>query len=373
MWLPNGTGLLFLRDTPDVSESLDAWAVAMTDGVVRGAPRLYAPSLGYPTDVALSDDGALESRESVTFNELYFASIDLTGRTPIGPPTRISQMEIGNHVSPAYSPNGKSVAYFTLHPSLPGFNPVRTLTIGDLASGTARFLQPKLWLDGYRPQWLPDSQGLVVWAADDPDRDRFGYFRIDVKTGAATPVLILGYEGAPPKFQCSLDGRALLYVDPKRGIVSRDFSTGDETTFIPAEKGYGIGPFAVAPTGGAIAFMEYVNTTGLTGRVEVQTADGTRRTFGTGTDYLRAPTWTPDGRAILVLKEAGGGGPDELWILSVSGAEAHDLHFAVSRANSITLSPSGQQLAYGESDRHLDLRVREGFLRGLDLAQPGGR
>jgi serine/threonine protein kinase len=374
MWLPNGTGLLFLRDTPDVSESLDAWAVGMTDGVVHGAPRPYAPRLGFPYDVALSDDGALYDAENVRVNELYTAAIDLTGRTPIGPPTRISQTELGQHVSPAYSPDGTSVAYFTTRPSLPGFNPVRTLTIGHLASGTARFLQPKLWLDGYRPQWLPDSRSVVLRGADDPAHDRYGYFRIDVETGAATPVLILGPEGAPPHFQCSLDGRALFYVDPKRGIVSRDFSTGDETTVLPARKGYGIGPFAVAPTGGAIAFMEYVNPTGLfTGRVEVRTADGTLRTFGTGTDYLRAPTWTPDGRAILVLKDTGSNGPDELWSLSVSGAEAHDLHFAVGRGNSITLSPSGHQVAYGESDSHWDLRVREGFLRGLEFGQPRGR
>lgn len=376
MWLPNGTGLLFLRDTPGLRESFDAWAVAMTDGVVHGAPRLHASRLGGPYNVALSDDGALYDAEYDKVNELYTAAIDLTGRTPIGPPSRISRTELGNHVSPAYSPDGKSVAYFTTRPSLPGWNPYRTLTIGDVPSGTARKLDLKLgFIDGYRPQWLPNGKSLVMWAADDPSRDRFGYFRIDVETGAATPVLILGHTAAPPYFQCSLDGRALLYADPKRGIVSRDFSTGDETTVIPARKGYGIGPFAIAPTGGAIAFVEYVKnpTRDFTGRVEVRTADGTQRTFGTGPDYLRVAGWTPDGRAILVLKEAGSTGRDELWSLSVSGAEAHDLHFAVLRANGITLSPTGQQIAYGESDGHWELRVREGFLRGLEFAQPAGR
>jgi Tol biopolymer transport system component len=375
MWLPNGTGLLFLRDTPGVSESFDAWTVAMLDGVVHGAPRLHASRLGFPFDVALSDDGALYDAENVTVKELYTAAIDLTGRTPIGPPTRISHTELGQHTSPAYSPDGKSVAYFTTRASLPGWNPDRTLTIGDVQSGAARKLDLKLgFIDGWRPRWLPNSKSLVIWAADDPSHNRFGYFRIDTETGAVTPVLIFGPDAARPFFQCSLDGRALLYADPKRGIVSRDFSTGDETTLISARKGYGIGSFALAPRGGAIALMEYVTSTGSpTGRVEVQMADGTRRTLGTGTDYLRDATWAPDGRTILVLKEAGSNKPDELWSLPVSGAEAQDLHFAVARGNSFTLSPSGQQVAYGESDNHWELRVREGFLRGLELAQPGGR
>lgn len=370
MWLPNGAGLLFLRDTPGVSASFDAWTVAMLDGVVHGAPRVHASRLGAPSDVALSDDGALYDAENVTFKELYTAAIDLSGRTPVGPPTRIAHTELGQHTSPAYSPDGKSVAYFTMRPSLPGRRPDNILTIGDVQSGAARKLDIKLgFVDGWRPRWLPNSKSLVIWAAD--DRGRFGYFRIDAETGAATPVLIFGQSAARPFFECALDGRALLYADRKRGIVSRDFSTGDETTLIPARKGYGIAKFAVAPTGGAIA-IEYVDPTGdLT--VEVQTADGTRRTLGTGTDNLRDPTWAPDGRTILVLKGAANNLPDELWSLSVTGAEAHDLHLAVAGTNGFTLSPSGQQVAYGESDNRWELRVREGFLRGLELTQPGGR
>lgn len=212
---------------------------------------MYASRLGFLYDQALSDDGALEDAEAARVTEVYTAAIDLTGRTPVGAPARISLAELGNHAAPAFAPDGKSIAYFTTQPSLPGFNPVRTLTIGDLSSGTERFLQPKLgFLDGLRPRWLPDSQSLVVRAADDPSRDRYGYFRLDVKTGAATPVLLLGHAAVPPPFQCSVDGRALLYADPKRGIVSREFATGDETTVIAARKGYAIGPFAFAPTGG---------------------------------------------------------------------------------------------------------------------------
>lgn len=121
--------------------------------------------------------------------------------------------------------------------------------------------------------------------------------------------------------------------------------------------------------------MERMQSSGdLTKGVEVRWSDGTQRTFGTGTDSsFQFAGWTPDSRAILVLRQAASHGPQELWSISVSGAEAHDLHFAVGPDSSITLSPDGRRIAYGEADRHWDLRIREAFLGGLNLAQPGGR
>ena len=369
MWLSSGRGLLFLRPTASNNASFDVWFVAVSDGIVQGPPRLLTSPLGGLVDPALSDDGALLSEELVRQNELYLASIDLTGNTPIGPPARVSRTAVGQHVAPNFSPDGTSIAYFTLSPSLPGWNPIKTLTIGDVQSAAARKLDLKLdFIEGYRPQWLPDGRSLVIWAADDRSRDRFGFFRIDVTTGAATPVLILGHAAAPPVFQCSRDGQALLYVDPKRGIVRRDFSTGAETLVIAARRGYELGQFGVASKSEAIALTVFDQARNIW-QVEVHEADGTRRTLGTRGDRLRFCAWTPDGRNVLVYKDTDGGAA--LWSYAAFGSEARDLHFSLAKNNTVELSPDGRRMAYGESDRHWDLRIRERFLEGLGVRGPG--
>ena len=213
---------------------------------------------------------------------MYVSSIDLSGALPPGAPTRISQSGIGEHVGPSWSPDGRTIAYFTRRPEPHGHVPLKTLTIKEVASGRERDLTPRLsYLGGYSPQWSPDSQSVVVWAKDRDRDDRWGYFRVDIRTSETTPVVVIGNNGFPAISQCALDGRTFLYVDPARGIVSHNFTTHEDKTVVSRGERSNIWFFAISPDG-QIAFVSNDKTT-----LEVQTPDGTTHVLATASSQPR--------------------------------------------------------------------------------------
>ncbi len=231
LWTPDGSRVFFARGVPELGEPTGGWIVPVVNGVASGDPSLVVEELG-PNFMALTDSGALYRQVwNAGLSEIYIVSFDPTGAVPPGAPVRISPAVVGNHVGPSWSPDDRSIAYFAVSDAAarPGGRPERTLMIQDWPSGTARSLHPSLAvLNGFSPRWAPNSQSVIVSGLDTIREGPPTYYRVDVQTSETTPVLT----GRGGFSQLSADGRALIFVDSRRGIVAHDIETGNETIVV---------------------------------------------------------------------------------------------------------------------------------------------
>lgn len=350
-WTPDGSHVLFLRDSPALAPSRDAWMVAIDDGELQGNPWQAAADLGAMTALTITATGSMHRILSSVSADVYTAPFDASGTTAPGPPTRIDPSALDNHVSPSWSPNGRLLAYFTIRQRTPGAAPSRTLTIKDMASGNMRLMPvPLLFVSGYSPSWAPDGRHVMIHGRNENRVEAFGYFEVDVETGEMTPVVTVGM-GAPAFSQYSWDGQHFYYVHPPRGLVRRDLATGGEQVTIARAYRSALERFAISPDGHSIAF---IGTTEANGRwdtaVEVQSFEGRPRVLARAVGPARVSLhgWTPDSQALLVARGTGTQ-PYQLWRIPTQGGEATDLRFSLTPTPSaISLSPDGGRIAYTE-------------------------
>ncbi|MGD8322334.1 MAG: S9 family peptidase, partial [Gemmatimonadota bacterium] len=242
VWAPDGRSLYFVSDvpwpTPSKLESLEGsfdtdallwdhllyrhwnewragvrthlFSVPVEGGTAKDltpwdedAPTNTLPGYG---DVAPAPDGSeiafVMNPDSVvaasTNNDIFVMRSDGTDR-------RALTTNRGNQNSPAYSPDGRYMAYRS-QPT-PVFESDRThLMLLDRRSGQAEDLTPS---------W-PLSVGQIVWARDSraiyatvEERGRVGIYRISVPDGARTRVF---YDGTAGSISLSPGGRTVVFV-----------------------------------------------------------------------------------------------------------------------------------------------------------------
>lgn len=373
-WTPDGAHIYFLRDSPTVPVSRDAWMVAVQDGVLTGEPWLAAPDLGTVSALWWTPDGEMLRLVSTISADVYTAAFDLSGDTAPGPPTRIDPVEIGNHVAPSWSPDGRSLAYFTTVARAPGATPSRTLTIKDMVSGHTRQVPvPLLFVSGYTPRWSPDGRHVMILGRNEDRGESFAYFQVTIDTGELAPVATLGSAG-PAHAQYSGDGRHFYYVHPPRGLVARDLSTGVEQVTIGKGHRSGLGPFAIAPDGQTIAFIGATETKGRqVTALEVQPFDGTPRELVRAVEpaYVSLQAWTPDSQALLIARGAGAT-PYQLWRIPAGGGPLTDMRFSlIPSPSGISLRPDGQRIAYTERFMQQELWITDESRTLSGLANSG--
>jgi Tol biopolymer transport system component len=298
-WTPDGTSVLFLRWN---GTTLDGWLTPIANGEVQGPPAMVRPKIGAPIALAVTDNGALYRILQTTTSDVYVASFDPSGSSPPGAPVRVWQGSVGNRVGPAWSPDGRSIAYFTTQPAdSPGITPKRTLTIQDWVSPSGEPRQihvPIRFLGGWSPRWSPDGRYVMVWGRDGESLKDFGYFRVDIATGDATKIVTLGTNTMAVS-QYSPDGAQFFYLSPSRGIVGRNLATGSESVIIAADAQSAPARFAVSPDGRSIAFIRiFVDRASA---LDVQAFGGRRVRLARARhpDRLDLQAWTPDGQYLL--------------------------------------------------------------------------
>lgn len=340
--------LFFIR-REQVGDEL--WSVPLQDGVPTGAPVRTAAALGGVIDIRVSADGVLHRVSSVASAEVYTAPFDALGSAPPGRPEPIDPAEVGNHVGPSWSPDGRSLAYFTIRPTLPGLTPERTLTLRDMTTGQVRPLSvPLVFVGGYTPRWSADGRYVAVWGRDGVHAGAWGYFRVDVTSGDTTLLVRLGIN-APALAQFSPDGRAFLYTDPRRGIVSRELTSGREHVVVAVHVQGRPTRFSVSPDGASLAFVRVAGPDdALTTTLEVQRRGHAPavKARAAAPDWLTLHAWTPDGTHVLYANGRGDG-PGRLWRVGADSGAPVDLRFrTLDAANAISLHPDGRRIAYAE-------------------------
>jgi Tol biopolymer transport system component len=363
LWTADGR-VMFLSTR---QRHVDAFVLTLVDGEARSEPVIAARSLIGATPFALTDDGTLFYQQSMSNVEVVTASVNLDTPMPIGPPAPLPGPLFGERMGPAWSPNGRWLAFIDRTSGL--------LNVKDTLNGTIRELAVLTRLGTAAPRWSPDSASLIVRGSS--RQQQTGYFRVDLSTGKTSPAVLFDAPSNETDYgsiDWSHDGGSVLYAHLPRGIVSRDLATGAETiiaarTELPVDTRIA----RLSPDGRSLAVFGRTAESGDY-VLRVRTDAGPFRDVVTFSSPAHFSGWSPDGR-YFILRHRPGPQPDpfHLWVVPVAGGERRQMGPlpGTTIANpAISISPDGRQVAYTQGIIRSQPWVLNDFLPAV---RTGGR
>ena len=187
--------------------------------------------------------------------------------------------------------------------------------------------------------WSPDA-GRVICARGGPDETNDGLYSVDVATGAATRLTTSAYHhvvgtagecgGGEGRAVYSGDGSRFAYVQQKCGTGADPSSDEQGAIAVASADGSGaqvIVPFGGVRThpGGEIAWSPTDDTIAFgtqDGTLSLISADGTGlQTIELPQEgFAYGPTWSPDGKWILVTAFSPATDGDDLFVVTPDGS-----------------------------------------------------
>ena len=343
-WSRNGSHLLFNSDR---SGQPGLWAQRVRDAAPAGEPRLLIANLDVGVGMGVTRDGSLHYPVRVTRRRLKMAELDIrTGRL-LREPANVTDRFVGSNNQGVFSPDGETLAYTS---NRRGWTQ-RAIVIRSLKTGEERDL-PHTLQHFDRLSWRLDSNRLMVRGQD--DGGRFGYFDVNGATGQTRPLTPDIQNGS-----ISPDGTQILYRDySKNPDVLYSYRVADGS--VHAIPGVFPGRPSLSPDGRVMATIggQRDRSGNLGTEIRLHSASGGDGDVLWTTDdsayFGRWTTWTPDGAALLVLKQAPLAGEYmwRLWVVPVDGSEpvGTDLVYEPANAGAVPLGihPDGTRIVYAE-------------------------
>jgi Tol biopolymer transport system component len=388
-WTPDGRGVLFASDR---SGRWDLWVMPVTDGKPRGSPQMIYPNIGprpFFNSLGLTREGSYSYGVKVWENDVYLATLDPATSRLRGPTKLVSQ--VGSRTSTQWSRDGQYLAYVRGEGD---FDDPFVLGIRSAATGKERRLRlgelRRMGNHGFDPQWSPDGRFILATLRKLDYRQGAGLYRIDVQTGAVTPVVPTDSSRGYNRHESaawSRDGRMIFERRPPPAIVTRNVETGEERELYrptpPAEVyHWPTSNLSVSPDGQRIAFVwSDAQSEGTTALMVLPTAGGAPHALVRAKDPARigVTAWTPDSRHIIYARSLAGDkgyGPGvlwttvmfEFWRVAVDGGEPENLGLRMEARAPFGLSvhPDGTRIAFtAGTEQRTEVWVLKDFLPGL--------
>lgn len=371
-WSPDGRHLLFASDRRGGVMGL--WAQALEARQPQGPPQLITESINSAFPLGVSGD-ALYLHKFAGDRDIAMIPIDVATGKQTGPAVRPIQSFIGTNLEPAWSPDGKSLAYVSWRSNNPVFGDPRVLAIRFVDTGETRELRPNLvYFD--QMSWAPDGHAFVTAGTDLKGRN--WVFLIDARTGAVATLAALPQEFERACPQWSPDGRAIYYRRPLNSdgsgrevaFIERTLASGDEREIARGD----LGAISVSPDGQWIAAQRNEPSTRSQALVVIPVKGGAPRELIHVTEpqslisYFAGIPWVPDSRGVL-LRKITAAKAGELWLVPLEGA-ARKMDIDVTQWGTgnwglLSLSPDGRQLAFLAGRQHSEVWVLENFMSML--------
>lgn len=385
-WLPDGSGILFHRET-DASKAL--YVQRVRDGRPVGDPELVKEDVWSIDPFGFSRD-AFFYGVHVSRPQVHVATVDLEGARALSAPEPVVGLANPTTRFPAWSPDGQSLAYIApLHGIAGAEVRVRSLT-GEIVKRLMLPLEPIQGLS-----WT--TAGLILSGTD--QEGRVALWRLSLETGELEP--IMDPPGSPAGDVGGLlftvpspDGRT-IYVKRSTASAQRegDVSTlensrSEVVAFDPAsgeERVLAVlGParrISVSPDGELLAVHGLGPGDGPRGIWVVPTDGGTprlihepgpdRRSFaGHGT-----MPFTPDGRHVLWAEwdlEQGSSAPrSTIYKVAVDGSGATPLMETELAGRNLAVSPDGRRIAFEGGEQRGEIWRLSGFPASGDDSSGG--
>jgi Tol biopolymer transport system component len=360
-WGPKGDYLLINSNR---GGQMGVWIQPLDGMKASGEPRILLSSLDATRGMCTVRNGTLYYPATVSRRRLKIASLDMGAGKFLSAPKNASERFLGRNSGPSFSLDGNSLAYR----SEQGDNwNQHQIVISELATGDVRTVPHNFSRIG-RPKWVAGQDKLFVSARD--AQERSGIFYVDPDDGTATP---LARPEVPTFLTPTRDGKRLLYrtsAADETKLYVFDLALGKESV-LPGDFGgqNGGGRFDESPDGKQIATIHNRN------EIRIHPMDG-----GEGRTLWRVDgdnelgrwlVWTPDGRALLILRrdQNAGEGMWRLWIVPTDGSDPYPTELVHDPANygaiPLAVHPDGKQIAYAEGGYFFQIWA----LRNLDQIQ----
>ncbi len=360
-WSPDGNWLLFASDrsgTPGI------WAIRVIDGAATGDAQIVKAGLPDIIPMGLSRRGTFCYGQSSRNENVYVIRLDPGTGKVTGRPEEVTQRYEGLCGSPAYSPDGKYLAYACSRGPILGWDGRNILRIRSLETGNDReFSTP--FSSIHHPRWLPDGRFVLITGSDDRGG---GVYKIDTQTWEMTLLF-----RDTPAGELTPDGRYFFYALREKEnnlckVLVRDIEKGRDRELYR-------GPWAerftisLSPDGKWLAFLNRTNPRFL--RV-IPAGGGEARDlyrFELVGDWNIPTGWTADGKYILFSKPLGPDGVNDqwdLWRVAADGGEAQRLGLGM-RCDDPSVHPDGSRIAFTSGGRASidEVWVLENFLPAL--------
>jgi Tol biopolymer transport system component len=389
VWTSDGKTVLFVSDR---TGAMGFWSIDVADGRPQGIPKLVKAGIGrFDRTIGLTNDGSLHYALNTGMQDVYVAELDpAAGRIEGMKP--LASRYVGANMWPAWSPDGKSLAYTRQRGARAVGPGSLVIVIRSLETGEEREIPTRL-RQLHPVRWFPDGRSLLVAAFRDNSKKRVDYHRVDVRTGEARlirrgkRVVLSRSDHNPLRPDLSPDGRTIFFAQRERvgseiastSVLTYHIATGQEAEIHRLGEGVRIGPVSVSPDGRQLAFPELDPKTGSS-TVEVMPASG-----GEAREVLKVElpervlgpsglAWTPDGRHLLVpiLPKFTGvpepGAITELVRVPVEGGKAQKSGFAMARIGLGGVHPDGRRIVFDSGPRRES--VKEVWVMENCLPQP---
>lgn len=314
-WSPDGSHLYFVS-TRTGEASL--WSVPVQSGKAAGAAELVRPNTGALYTLGMTRSGAFYYRTAVNGGTNIFAVELGPDGTAIQAPALLSERLVNSTFGARVSPDGKSLAYYSIRTG-----PEHLVIIRTIETGQERDFRPSARLPRSAPAWFPDGRSLLITEYDF-QKPGTTFVRLNVSSGEEEVLLRVN---EPVDFKLSRDGKTLYYlsyyVEPtdrmaRTRLVRHDLASGRENEL---SRGESIAPAAIAvsPDGQQLAY--YVRDTG--NLVVMPAAGGPPiAVLSLRAHPVDALDWTPDGKFFVFSRSGDNASPASLWRIPVEGGEA---------------------------------------------------
>ena len=380
-WSPDGRHLAFLSDR---GGAVALWTVAVKDGQPASEPVRIKDGMQdvYPV-LGWTERGFAYSQFHGT-DDIYTVPVDPATGELRGRPRLIPYRRTGHNIHPEWSPDGKYLAFVSSSTSRVDESERRVVLLPSGGGQAREFSTPahRLWT----LRWFGDNRGLGITGHD--ARGERMLFRLTLATGEwqtfPLPVTPRALQWNGMYFDWNADGSRYFYAwqdafsASELTIIARDLQPDRERVIYRGKPSFGIDRFRglrASPDRRSLSFTSI-------GGVHIMDLESGQarvlRDSGTGDPQSayrpsEVPTWSTDGRALLVNRTESPGtekqamdlrliptdggeirriplGPELMRVLSVPagrGAPRPSIEH-------IAWSPDGTQLAFGVRATRVD-------------------
>ncbi len=386
-WTPDGD-FLFSSDRTGTDSM---WIIQVKDGRPQGAPELIKPDIGQIRPLVFTSEGSFYYNVNRTTSDVYIATLDPQTSKLLSPPAKVSKSFTGSNQWPAWSPDGKYLAYRSLPLSAGATSTSRNaIVILSVDTGKERRILPKFTSSGAFSidrifRWFPDGHSILAMGGN---WNRKGFFKINIQTGDVTSL----YWGKPDELiswaaTLSPDGKTIFYLAEDSDassslLMALDIETGQKKEITKPDDPFSqrIFIFAVSPDGQKLVFpnqervpnsdeiLIFLKVIPITGgepvelmRLKTKLGKGIRRS---------GLVWTSDGAHLLYWR-----GRDnfqiryksdkylvELWRVSAEGGEPEKLGLAMENVAGLCIHPDGRRIAFHNNHVVQEIWLLENFL-----------
>jgi len=335
-WTPDNKYLFFASDRKEgypsgfsISNTWDAYLLPVAEGVRQGAPELLKRDI--PAKIrpkGFTRNGAFYYAVEFSTMEVAVAEVDVRTGKLLKKSQTVGQT--GTDVAPAWSPDGRHLAYGIQKP-----DESQTICIRNMETGQDKVIDPNL-PHFLSMRWSPDGKFFLVsnFVRNKPQ----AVSKINAGTGERVD-LVQSESAMLGVAQLSRDGRTLFYVlhhpdSKKSSLMTRDMESGREKEFFSMENASNAQSlnFALSPDGRQLALatweIKFSPMTFIHRILTMPAQGGEPMELLKNGDLRQYPTiaWTPDGQSLLftnTIPEGGRG--NAVFCIPAGGGQAREL------------------------------------------------